>query len=90
MTKKELIQEVASQLGFTKKDTDEVINTFLEIIQKKLESGEKVVISGFGTFDVKTREARQIPNPVTGEKMDIPARKAITFKAAKAMLEELE
>lgn len=89
MNKKELLAEVCDKLGYTKKDTEIIINTFLDTITNTLESGEKVVISGFGTFDVKKREARSIPNPVTGEKMLIPEKKAVSFKVAKSIRDDL-
>lgn len=88
MNKKEIIASVAQRIDYTKKDTDEVIEAFLATIIETLEQGEKVVLSGFGTFEMKTRDARQIPNPLTGKMMDIPKKKAISFKAAKSLKED--
>ncbi len=90
VNKKELIAEVAQTLSYTKKDTEDVINCFIDTIVATLEKGEKVVISGFGTFDVKKREARKIPNPQTGETMNIPEKKVVSFKIAKAIREDLD
>lgn len=90
MTKKELISKIAQDLGYTKKDTENIVNCFLETIINTLEDGEKVMLSGFGTFDVKTRDARKIPNPQTGETMEIPSKKVVSFKVAKAIKADLD
>lgn len=90
MNKKELIAEVAQRIDFTKKDTEDVVNTLLDTIVETLEGGDKVVISGFGTFEVKKREPRRITNPQTGETMNIPEKKVVSFKLAKSIREDLD
>ena len=67
MNKSELIAAVAQSAGLTKKDTERAINAALDAITASLRSGEKVQISGFGTFEVKEREARIGRNPHTKE-----------------------
>jgi len=85
MNKSELIAAVAQSAGLTKKDTERAINAALDTITASLRSGGKVQISGFGTFEVKDREARIGRNPHTKEAIDIPATSVPVFKASKAL-----
>ena len=85
MNKTELIAVAAESAGLTKKDTERVVNACLDAITASLCKGEKVQISGFGTFEVKDREARIGRNPHTKEAIEIPATKVPGFKASKAL-----
>ena len=85
MNKSELIAAVSQSAGLTKKDTERAINAALDAITASLRSGEKVQISGFGTFEVKAREARIGRNPHTKEAVDIPATSVPVFKASKVL-----
>ena len=85
MNKTELIAAVAESAGLTKKDTERVVNACLDAITAALAKGEKVQISGFGTFEVKDREARVGRNPHTKEAIEIPATKVPGFKASKTL-----
>ena len=85
MNKSELIAVVSQNAGLTKKDTERAINACLDAITASLRSGDKVQISGFGTFEVKDREARIGRNPHTKEAIDIPATSVPVFKASKAL-----
>ena len=85
MNKTELIAAVAESAGLTKKDTERVINAAIDAITASLVKGEKVQISGFGTFEIKDREARVGRNPHTRESIEIPATRVPTFKASKAL-----
>lgn len=85
MNKTELIALAAENSGLTKKDTERVINATLDAITASLLKDEKVQLSGFGTFDVKAREARTGRNPYTKAAIEIPATKVPVFKASKAM-----
>ena len=85
MNKTELIAAVAESTGLTKKDTERVINAAIDAITPSLVSGEKVQISGFGSFETKTREARVGRNPHTKEAIEIPSTKRPGFKASKAL-----
>ena len=73
MNKTELIAVAAENAGLTKKDTERVLNAAIDAITASLVKGEKVQISGFGTFETKDREARIGRNPHTKEAIDIPA-----------------
>ncbi len=85
MNKTELIALVAENAGLTKKDAERVINASIDAITASLVKGEKVQISGFGTFETKTREARVGRNPHTKEEIHIPATRVPGFKASKAL-----
>ena len=85
MNKTELVAAVAEKSGLTKKDAERVINAAFDTIIMQLQQGEKVQISGFGIFEVKSREARVGRNPRTKEAIEIPASKAPAFKASKAL-----
>ena len=85
MNKTELIAAVAESAGLTKKDSERVINAAIDAITASLAKGEKVQISGFGTFEAKEREARIGRNPHTKEAIDIPATRVPVFKASKAL-----
>ena len=85
MNKTELINAVAEQAGLSKKDSEAAVNAALEVITGALKDGDKVQLVGFGSFEVKKREARVGRNPRTKEAIDIPASKVPVFKPGKAL-----
>ena len=85
MNKTELVAAVAEKAGITKKDAERVINATVEAITESLVKGDKVSVSGFGIFEVKTREARVGRNPRTKETIEIPATRQPVFKASKTL-----
>jgi len=85
MTKSELIDHVANDTGLSKKDAGAAVNSVFDGIRDTLADGGSVTVTGFGTFDVRERSARQGVNPATGEKMQIKASKAPGFKAGKTL-----
>ena len=85
MNKKELIAAAAAKAGTTQKDAEAVINAALETLTAALVNGDRVQVSGFGIFEVKTREARVGRNPKTKETINIPASKVPAFKASKTL-----
>ena len=84
MNKVELIAAVAEKAGLSKKDSDTAVAAVLESIVDALASGDKVQLVGFGTFEVRAREARTGRNPRTKETIQIPASKQPVFKAGKS------
>lgn len=80
MNKRDLIQKTAEETGLSQKDCEAVINTLFDTIRKTVESGEKVQIIGFGTFELRARAARTARNPRTGEAVEVPARRVPVFK----------
>ena len=85
MNKTDLISLAAENSGMTRKDTERVINAAIDAITAALIKGEKVQLSGFGTFETKEREARIGRNPHTKEAIAIPATRVPGFKASKAL-----
>lgn len=85
MNKKEYIKLVADKLGKTQKDVEEVLIVMLETIEETLLKGESVKLTGFGTFEVSERAAREGRNPATGDSILIQASKSAKFKPAKAL-----
>lgn len=85
MNKTELITVAAESAGLTKKDTERVINAAIDAVTAAMMKGERVQISGFGTFETKDREARIGRNPHTKETIEIPATRVPAFKASKAL-----
>lgn len=85
MNKTELIVAVAEKAGLTKKDAERAVNATIDAITESLVKGDKVQVSGLGSFEVKTREARTGRNPQTGEAIQIAASNVPSFKAAKAL-----
>ena len=85
MNKTELVAIVAAKAGLTKKDAERVVSATVDAISETLAKGEKVQISGFGAFEVKTREARVGRNPRTKETIEIPATRQPIFKASKTL-----
>ena len=82
LTKVHLVESIAEQNGFTKKQSTETVETILELIKSTLASGEDVLISGFGKFCVKEKRERKGRNPATGEDMMLAPRRVLTFKCS--------
>ena len=85
MNKAELVGQIAQKSGLTKKDSEIALNAFIESVQGALKSNDKVQLVGFGTFEVRERNARKGRNPHTGKEITIPASKAPVFKVGKAL-----
>jgi integration host factor subunit alpha len=82
LTKAHIVESLAEQNGYTKKQSFNMIETLLEIIKRTLESGEDVLVSGFGKFCVKEKHERRGRNPATGEDMMLEPRKVVTFNCS--------
>ncbi len=87
MNKSELINAVAEKTALSKKDSEAAVTAALDAITASLAQGEEVRLVGFGTFEVKKREARIGRNPTTKEEIQIPATKVPAFKPGKALKE---
>ena len=85
MNKSELINAVAEKAALSKKDSEAAVTAALDAITASLAEGEEVRLVGFGTFEVKKREARIGRNPKTKEEIQIPATKVPAFKPGKAL-----
>ena len=82
LTKAQIIEEVRTRNGFTLKKSTKIVEALLEIMKQTLESGEDVLISGFGKFCVKDIKERRGRNPATGEDLMLGPRKVVTFKGS--------
>ena len=82
LTRANIIEAIAKHDGFNQKKSKETVETLLELIKSTLVSGEDVLISGFGKFCVKQKEARRGRNPATGESMMLSPRRVVTFKCS--------
>ena len=87
MTKAELVEDVARAAELTKKDAERLVEIVFESIIETLNHGEKIELSGFGSFRVRERGARRGRNPKTGAPVDIPAKRVPYFKPGKEMKE---
>jgi integration host factor subunit alpha len=80
MTKADIVETIYERVGFSKKESAELVETVFEVIKDALVSGEKVKFSGFGNFVVREKNARKGRNPQTGEEIQLEARRVLTFK----------
>ncbi|OGK19866.1 DNA-binding protein [Candidatus Roizmanbacteria bacterium RIFCSPHIGHO2_02_FULL_37_13b] len=85
MTKADLVMQVAKKANLTSKASKESVNVIFSTITEAMKRGEKVVITGFGTFVVRKRAARKGRNPQTGAEIQIPATKTPGFTAGKTI-----
>jgi DNA-binding protein HU-beta len=85
MNKTELIAVLATEADVTQKVAEQVLKALTESVTVSLKKGEKVVITGFGTFEVRHRVARQGKNPRTGAPIQVPAQNTPAFKAGKLL-----
>jgi integration host factor subunit alpha len=85
MTKNDIIQNIHKNLGYSKKDSAQLVENVFEIIKENLARGEKIKISGFGSFTVKEKQAQKGRNPQTGDEIEIGARKVLTFKPSQVL-----
>lgn len=89
LTKADIVESIAEQNGLPKTKSFEIVETLLEIIKKSLESGEDVLISGFGKFCVQKKKERRGRNPSTGEDMMLAPRKIVTFKWSRKLKDKV-
>jgi DNA-binding protein HU-beta len=89
MTKADLIEGLANKLGMGKGEAERAVNIVLDDVTNALKQGERVNISGFGTFSVSIRQARTGRNPKTGETIEISASRSAKFKPGKQLKDSL-
>lgn len=90
MNKSDLINAIAEKTGLMKKEGEAALNAITECVEEALANGDKVTLTGFGTFEVRDRAARVGRNPQTGKEIKIAASKAPVFKAGKALKEAVK
>jgi len=89
LTKDQIVNSIANQIGFPKNHSSEILEALLEIIKKTLESGDNVMITGFGKFCVKEKKERRGRNPSTGEDMMMRSRRVVAFRWSGKLKEKL-
>ena len=82
LTKAQIIDNIQNQLRFSKKETTDIVENLLEIMKRTMQTGDDVLISGFGKFCVKEKKERRGRNPATGEDMMLAPRRVVTFKCS--------
>ena len=80
MTKADIVETIYERVGFSKKESAELVENVFDVIKEALVEGEKVKFSGFGNFIVREKNARKGRNPQTGEEIQLEARRVLTFK----------
>jgi integration host factor subunit alpha len=89
MTKADLVSKIYDKVGLSKKESTIIVELIFEIIRTALENRNKVKISGFGNFNIRTKKVRIGRNPQTGEEIAITARNVLTFKASPVLKKAL-
>lgn len=85
MTKAEIIEQIYEKVGFSKKESAEIVEMVFDLMKGTLERGEKIKISGFGNFVVREKRPRLGRNPQTGEAIEISARRVLTFRPSQVL-----
>ncbi|MGB9767269.1 MAG: HU family DNA-binding protein [Sulfurihydrogenibium sp.] len=89
MNKSQLVSAVAEKAGIKKVVAEKAVNAAIEAVAEAIAKGERVAIPGLGVFNIRERKARKGRNPKTGKEITIPARKVVSFTAAKSLKEAL-
>jgi len=89
LTKADIFEAVQSELGFSKKQSTDIVESLIESIKATLESSEDVLVSGFGKFCVNEKRQRRGRNPATGEDLMLAPRKVVTFKCSGSLRDRI-
>jgi integration host factor subunit alpha len=89
VTKADIVDHVFEKVGFSKKEATEVVESIFDIVKRHLEEGQKVKVSGFGTFVVHDKQPRRGRNPQTGDSIVIRGRRVLGFKASPVLKKSL-
>jgi integration host factor subunit alpha len=89
LTKVQIVNSIANQIGFTKNHSSKILEALLEIIKKALETSDDVLITGFGKFCVKEKKERRGRNPSTAEDMMLRPRKVLTFRCSRKLRDKI-
>ena len=89
LTKAQIVEAIAEHTGYPKNKSSEMVETILEHIKKSLESGEDVLVSGFGKFCVKEKSERRGRNPSTGKDLMLAPRRVVTFRCSRNLKKKI-
>ena len=90
LTKNDIEQKMIEGIGFSRKQSQLVVAELLEAIKKGLEKGDDVLVSGFGKFRVREKDERRGRNPITGEDVNLKARKVVTFRCSRILRDKIQ
>jgi integration host factor subunit alpha len=89
MTKADIVEEIYNKLGFSKKEAADIVELLFMTMKESLRRGDKIKISGFGNFVVRSKKSRTGRNPQTGNAIEITARRVLTFKPSQILKQSL-
>ena len=89
LTKVEMVNSISDHMGYPKNRSSEIVETLLELIKSSLESGNDVLISGFGKFCVKEKRQRRGRNPATGKDLMLKPRKVVVFRWSRNLRDKI-
>ena len=89
MTKADIVETIYEKVGFSRKESAEIVDLVFDLIKGTLEKGDKIKISGFGNFVVREKRPRKGRNPQTGDEIQISARRVLTFKPSQVLRKAL-
>ncbi len=89
MTKADIVEAIYEKIGFSRKESAEIVDLVFDLMKETLEHGDKIKISGFGNFVVREKRSRKGRNPQTGQELEISARRVLTFKPSQVLRKTL-
>lgn len=90
LTKAEMAENLFEELGLNKREAKELVDLFFEEVRAALAKGEQIKLSGFGNFDLRSKDQRPGRNPKTGEEIPITARRVVTFRPGQKLKARVE
>jgi integration host factor subunit alpha len=90
LTKAEMAEALFEELGLNKREAKELVDLFFEEVRAALEAGAQIKLSGFGNFDLRSKNQRPGRNPKTGEEIPITARRVVTFRPGQKLKARVE
>ncbi len=90
LTRAGMVESLFNDMGLNKKEARELVDLFFEELEACLVDGEQIRLGGFGNFNLRDKDARPGRNPKTGEKVPIPARRVLTFRAGQKLKARVE
>ncbi|PIV33713.1 MAG: integration host factor subunit alpha [Lysobacterales bacterium CG02_land_8_20_14_3_00_62_12] len=90
LTKSELAEKLFENVGLNKREAKEFVDSFFEVMRDALQRGEQIKLSGFGNFDLRSKNRRPGRNPKTGEEIPISARRVVTFRPGQKLKVRVE
>ena len=89
LTKAQIVDQIRDEIGLTRNETSEIVETLMELMKSSLESGDDVLISGFGKFCVRNKRKRRGRNPATGDDLILDARRVVTFQCSNVLRKKI-